>query len=73
MPKDQLLIGAVFALFCLIGLYKDLWILAQTKKGQWLVRRCGQQRSVWLLRSLFGCGAVFGVLLACNVIRPVQW
>ena len=73
MPKDQLMIGAVFALFCCAGLFKDRWFLAHTKKGQWLVRRCGQRGAVWLLRGLFGCGVLFGLLLACNVIQPVKW
>ncbi len=73
MPKEQILIGAVIAVLCGIGLCKDRWFLTNTKKGRQLIDRFGQRHAIWVLRLLFGAGAVFGILFASGVIRPVQW
>ena len=73
MQNDQIVMGAGIALLCLAGLWNDRWFLAHTKKGRWLVRRCGETGALWTLRSLLTLGTLFGVLLAVDVIRPVQW
>ena len=73
IPNEQILIGVVVSVLCLAGLVKDRWFLEHTRKGQWLTRRLGPTRAVWALRGLFSAGAVFGILLATNVIHPVRW
>lgn len=72
-PKEQIFIGAATALLCLIGLVNGRWILDNTKKGQRLANWFGPVRAIWVLRVLLMLGAVFGVLLAADVIEPVQW
>ena len=73
MPTDQIFIGAMVAGLCSIGVFKSRWFLQHTGKGKWLAEKCGEQTSLWMLRGLLGTGAFFGILLACNVIRPLQW
>jgi hypothetical protein len=74
MPRDQLLMGIAVASVCLLGLWKDRWFLANTKKGKQFARWFGEERGLWALRILFGVGALFGVLLASDIIRPIaQW
>lgn len=65
--------GSVTALLCVVGFVKSEWILNNTKKGERLIGWFGAGRAIWILRSLLVFGAVFGVLLAINIIRPVQW
>ena len=73
MPTDQIFIGAMVAVLCLVGFFKDRWFLQNTRKGKWLAEKFGEQTSLWIVRGLLGTGTLFGVLLACNVIQPVQW
>ena len=74
MPKtEQIAIGALVALLCAAGLWSAGWFVRETPKGQWLARRLGDERAVWSFRALFGLGIVFGLLLAANVIQPVEW
>lgn len=72
-PKEQILIGSVTALLCVFGLVKSEWILQNTKKGERLVRWFGETRAIWILRGLLVLGGLFGVLLASNIIKPIQW
>ncbi len=72
-PKDQIFIGAATAGLCLIGLAKSRWVLDNTKKGARLIGWFGAKRAIWVLRGLFLLGAAFGILLAANVIKPLQW
>lgn len=65
--------GGGVALLSLIGLWQTSWLLEHTRKGAWLRERAGDSRAAWILRGLFLCAVLFGVLLALNVIRPVQW
>ncbi len=73
MPRDQLFMGIAVASVCLLGLWKDRWFLANTKKGRQFVQWFGEQKGLWALRVLFAVGILFGALLATDVIRPVQW
>lgn len=73
MPTEQIFIGATVALLCLLGFIKERWLLEHTRKGRWLAQKWGEQAGLTILRCLLGSGALFGILLACNVIRPVQW
>jgi len=72
-PKDQIFIGAATAFLCLLALFKGDWILNNTAKGERLANWLGADRAVWVLRILLGAGIVFGILLAMDVIRPLQW
>ena len=74
MPtKEQVFIGASIAALCLFALVNCRWILDNTKKGERLTQWFGAVRGIWVLRSLLLLGALFGVLLAMNVVRPMQW
>ena len=74
MPeKHQILMGSAIAALCLLGLWQSRWFMHSTRKGQRLRDWLGDERALSLLQVLFALGAAFGVLLATNVIRPVQW
>ncbi len=73
MPKDQILMGAAVALICTTGLCKARWLLEHTRKGQWLARKCGPPKAIWVLRLFLATGVVFGSLLAAGIINPIQW
>jgi len=73
VTKEQAILGLTVTVLCAVGLWKDRWFLANTKKGRRLSRWLGETRGLWVLRSLLVLGAAFGVLLAMNMIRPVRW
>jgi len=73
MPSDQILMGVGVAVMSAVGFWKTDWLLRHTPKGEWFVRRYGVGRARLIVRTCFFFAAVFGVLLAVNVIRPVQW
>jgi len=73
MIREQALVGVVFALLCVVGLWKQKWFLANTSKGQRLVRLFGPDRAAWVLRGLLAVGIILGTLLALDIIRPIQW
>ena len=70
---EQIIIGVLVALLCAAGVLNARWFLRETKKGQALERRFGPRRALWAVRGVFGAGLVFGILLATDVIRPVEW
>ncbi|MEX0715855.1 MAG: hypothetical protein WD066_04675 [Planctomycetaceae bacterium] len=71
--NERILIGALTAILCAWGLWSDRWFLEETRKGRALARRVGPDVAVWILRALFFCGILFGLLLATGIIRPVRW
>jgi len=71
--SQEMAMGVAVAIVCLLLLLRERWILAETVKGQRLVKWCGATRASWLLRSLLLAGALFGGLLAGGVIRPLKW
>lgn len=73
MSPEQIFIGGATALLCLAGLRHNAWLLEHTRKGRRLVDCFGAVRAVWILRSLFIAGALFGALLAIGAINPVRW
>lgn len=73
MVNEQFVMGLGIALVCLAGLLKERWLLANTRKGQRLVTWFGSRRALWVLRGLLALGAVFGALLAVDVVRPMRW
>ncbi len=72
-PTEQIFIGAVTAVLCLMGIAKSRWVLDNTQKGTRLASWFGPSKAIWVLRGLFGLGAVFGILLAANLLKPIQW
>ncbi|HEX6984579.1 MAG TPA: hypothetical protein VF170_04345 [Planctomycetaceae bacterium] len=71
--NEQILIGLVTAALCGLGLWHDRRLLAETRKGRRLIRWFGEERALWVLRGLLAAGAAFGLLLAADVIRPIEW
>ena len=65
--------GAGIITLCVMLLFRDRWILEQTRKGRRLVEWCGPVRAPWVLRAVLLVGITFGGLLAGGVIRPIQW
>ena len=73
MMNDQVFMGLAVAAICAVGWGHAQWFLAETRKGQRLVRWFGEQGALWVFRSLMAAGVVFGLLLAAHVINPVRW
>lgn len=65
--------GIAMVLFCLMILFRERWFLAETNKGQRLVRRFGDSGALWVLRSILVTIAIVGILLATGVIHPIRW
>ena len=68
--NEQQLIGLIVALLGGLAWYHRRWLLEQTPKGRGLVEWLGFDRARWVFGALVATIVVFGVLLACNVIRP---
>ncbi|MCH9652340.1 MAG: hypothetical protein K0U86_04140 [Planctomycetes bacterium] len=66
-------IGGAVLIFSLIGLIKEQWFLANTRKGERLTEWFGPARALWVLRLIFLTGLIFGALLAAGMIHPIQW
>lgn len=73
MPVDQIIIGMITAGTCGIGLLRRDWLLTQTLKGRHLVERCGQAKATRIVTVVLAVGVLAGVLLACNILRPMRW
>ncbi|GAB4148993.1 MAG: hypothetical protein Tsb009_23090 [Planctomycetaceae bacterium] len=73
MFNDQIVMGAGIAFVSAIGFFKANWILAETRKGQWLTENLGKQQASWTLHGVMLAGVVFGLLLATDFIRPMRW
>lgn len=73
MHKDQVIVGTLVVMLCVAGLVKDRWILTQSRYGKFLARKFGETQGLWILRTLLAAMALFGVLLATDVIRPIRW
>jgi hypothetical protein len=73
MITAQTAMGAMVALLCLYGLWRRQWFYENTKKGRRLARWFGEPGGLRVLVGLLVGGIVFGVLLASDVIRPMQW
>lgn len=73
MPTEQILIGGLTAVLCMMGLRNLRWLLDQTSKGQKLVARFGDPGAARILKLLLLAGALFGTLLATGVINPIRW
>lgn len=73
MPREQIAMGIGVAGLSLLGLYHSVWLLARTRKGQWLSGSLGPERGLWTLRGLLALAVLFGIALATGWINPVQW
>lgn len=73
MISEQALIGSTTAALCAIGLWRQDWLLEETRKGRRLVRWCGAAAAPWVLRIGLALGLGFGVLLAAGVVNPIRW
>jgi len=71
--SENELIGGTVLIFSVIGLIKEQWFLANTRKGQRLTEWFGPARAIWVLRVIFLTGVMFGALLAAGMIQPIQW
>ncbi|HAW28945.1 MAG TPA: hypothetical protein DCY03_12625 [Planctomycetaceae bacterium] len=70
---EHQLIGGTVLILSLVGLIKQQWFLANTRKGQRLTSSFGAKRALWILRVIFITGVLFGGALAAGWIQPVQW
>ena len=73
MSGEQILIGLTTSALCGAGLYRDVWFLTETRKGQKLAAVCGAEKALWILRGLLAAGIVFGMSLATGVVNPIRW
>jgi hypothetical protein len=73
MVTQQVAMGVVVAAACAVGLWNDRLLLTNSRYGRWLTRLFGPVGGLWALRVLLFLGIVFGILLAADVIRPIQW
>jgi hypothetical protein len=73
MPAEQILIGLLTAGLCVAGIWRREWLLLETGKGKWLVTRYGKPAAVRIVTILLTIGLLGGLLLACNIIRPLRW
>jgi hypothetical protein len=73
IPQHQILMGVGIAAVCCTSLAKHRWLLANTRKGQALVKRCGETAARYILWLLCLTGMAFGSLLASGVVRPIHW
>ena len=65
--------GVLVVGLCLFGFWKIAWLLENSRYGRRLVSWFGVIGGRRALACLLIAGAIFGVLLAANVIRPIQW
>jgi hypothetical protein len=73
MIGTQTAVGLMVVGLCLFGLWHDRVLLVRSRYGRRLVNQFGEvggRRALWILLV---AGIVFGILLAANVIRPIQW
>lgn len=73
VPKEQIFIGSVFAVVCLIVVWQAPWMCEHSRFGRGLARRLGEPAGVWAVRAIFAGLAVLGALLAADVVSPVRW
>lgn len=75
MPRlsQNMAMGIAIALTCLMLLFRERWFLAQTPKGQRLVRRFGPDKALWVFRGVLLVFTSIGLLLASGILRPLKW
>ncbi|MDA0591671.1 MAG: hypothetical protein O2820_25375 [Planctomycetota bacterium] len=73
MIEPQIFMGLAIATLCVVAIANERWLLTRTRKGQRIVERFGDRRARWVVRAVFGVGALFGGALARGLINPVHW
>jgi hypothetical protein len=73
MIATQTAIGAVVVGLCLFGMWHDRWLRENSRYGRRLVNVFGEIGGRRALFVLLAAGIVFGILLAADIIRPIQW
>ena len=73
MIDPQLFMGIAIATLCLVAVANERGLLTNTRKGQRIVEQFGERRARWIVRAVFGVGALFGGALAKGLINPVHW
>ena len=73
MVDPQFFMGVAIAALCLVAAAKERWLLTNSRKGQRLIERVGEQQARWVIRAVLGMGVVFGGALAGGLINPVRW
>lgn len=64
--------GIAIATLCLVAIANEHWLLTNTRKGHRILERFGDRRARWIVRLVFGMGALFGGALAKGLINPVN-
>ncbi|HUE13259.1 MAG TPA: hypothetical protein VMR25_03740 [Planctomycetaceae bacterium] len=73
MIATQTAIGAAVVGLCLFGMWQYRWLLENSRYGRRLVNVFGEIGGRRALFVLLAAGIVFGILLAADIIRPIQW
>ena len=73
MIATQTAMGVLVAGLCLFALWHIGWLLENSRYGRRLVIWFGPVGGRRALVGFFVAGVVFGILLAADVIRPIQW
>ena len=73
MIATQTAMGAMIVGLCLFGIWRRDWMLINSRYGRRLVIWFGPDGGRRALIGLLIAGIVFGILLAANVIHPIQW
>ena len=73
MNREQLLMGGVTLVLCLLAWPKIDWFLREIPKGKWLVNKLGWQTAKRFTQIILCCFALLGLALAANLIPPMRW
>jgi hypothetical protein len=71
--RQHVAVGMMVIALSLFVIAKERFILEKTHKGQRLVSWFGNDRALWVLRTLALLAILFGALLAAEIIRPIKW
>jgi hypothetical protein len=73
MIATQTAMGVMVVGLCLFAAWHNDWLLVNSRYGRRLVIWFGPVGGRRALIGFFLAGAVFGVLLAADVVRPIHW
>lgn len=73
MITPQVFMGLGIFVMCAVGLVNERWLLSNSRRGQRLAEKYGRAKAQWIVRTVFGVGAIFGGALAAGLVNPVDW